>query len=157
MINMGQILRILFFSFLIIFLIAFTILTIQRSDEEIIRSKLADMGYPEEDYIIVNKTVLYPDGSFVILSTPTKKYQVTAIDAYYFAKKYLNDTYNKKLEKHNYHLDVDADSIAEYEKNGKYYWMFEMRFGKKGTKGDFMGYVLVDRQSGHCKIRGLFG
>ena len=32
-----------------------------------------------------------------------------------------------------------------------------MRFGKKGTKGDFMGYVLVDRKTGHVKIKGLFG
>jgi len=35
--------------------------------------------------------------------------------------------------------------------------MFELRFGEKGTQGDFIGYILVDRQKGYCKIKGLFG
>ena len=156
-VNMNQILRILFFSFLVIFLISFTVMSIQQSDEDIIRSKLIEMGYPDQGYVIVNKTILYPDGSFVILSTPPKKYPVTAIDAYKLAKKYLDENYNKKLEEHNYHLDVELDSILEYSKDGNYYWMYKIRFGKKGTKGDFMGYILIDRKSGYCRLKGLFG
>jgi len=148
--------RILFFSFLIIFLISFIILNVQKSDEDIIEEKLLEMGYPSHGYIIENKTIRYPDGSFTILSTPPKMHKIGGVQALNLARKHLDDKYNKMLEEHNYHLDVEPESIIEFEKDGNY-WRFKMRFGKKGTKGDFMGYVLVDRKTGHVKIKGLFG
>jgi len=132
-------------------------MSFQKSDEEIIRLKLLEMGYPESGYIIINNTIRYSDGSFVILSYPPKRYPISAYDAYKLAKKYLDNKYNKMLEKHGYHIDVDIRSIAEYKKENKHYWMFEIRFGKKRSKGDFIGYILVDRQKGYCKIKGLFG
>jgi hypothetical protein len=151
-----KVLRILFFSFLTIFLISFAILSVQKSDEDIVKEKLLEMGYPDEGYIIENKTIRYHDGSFVILNTPPKKYSIGGVQALNLARKYLDDNYNKMLEEHNYHLDVEPSSIEEF-KDGNYYWQFKLLFGRKNTKGDFMGYVLVDRQSGYCKIQGLFG
>jgi hypothetical protein len=115
------------------------------------------MGYPSHGYIIENKTIRYPDGSFTILSTPPKMYKIGGVQALNLARKHLDEKYNKMLEEQNYHIDVEPESITEFEKGGNYYWMFEMRFGKKGTKGDFMGYVMVDRKTGHVKIKGLFG
>ncbi|WP_421078036.1 hypothetical protein Mjas_01505 [Methanothermococcus sp. Ax23] len=151
-----KVLRILFFSFLAIFLITFTVMSFQQSDDDIIKEKLLEFGYPSSGYIIVNETIRYPDGSFVVLSTPPKKYSIGGVQALNLARKYLDDNYNKMLEEHNYHLDVDPGSIEEF-KDGNYYWQFKLLFGRKNTKGDFMGYVLVDRQSGYCKIQGLFG
>lgn len=152
-----KVLRILFFSFLTIFLITFTVMSFQQSDDDIIKEKLLEFGYPSSGYIIVNETIRYPDGSFVVLSTPPKSYKIGGVQALNLARNHLDDKYNKMLEEHNYHLDVEPGSIEEFKKDGNYYWMFKMRFGKKGTRGDFMGYVLVDRQSGYCKIQGLFG
>lgn len=148
--------RILFFSFLIIFLISFIILNVQKSDEDIIEEKLLEMGYPSHGYIIENKTIRYPDGSFTILSTPPKMHKIGGVQALNLARKYLDEKYNKMLDEQNYHIDVEPGSIEEFRKDGNY-WRFKMRFGKKGTKGDFMGYVLVDRKTGHVKIKGLFG
>lgn len=148
--------RILFFSFLIIFLISFIILNVQKSDEDIIEEKLLEMGYPSHGYIIENKTIRYPDGSFTILSNPIKMYKIGGVQALNLARKHLDEKYNKMLEEQNYHIDVEPDSIEEFRKDGNY-WRFKMRFGKKGTKGDFMGYVMVDRKTGHVKIKGLFG
>ncbi|AEF96058.1 hypothetical protein [Methanotorris igneus] len=149
--------RILFFTFLTVFLISFAILGHQKDDNEIIKEKLLEFGYPAKGYVIINNTIRYSDGSFVVLSTPPKKYPITAIGAYNLAKKYLDEKYNKMLEEHNYYLDVEPGSIREYEKDGNYYWQFKLLFGKKGTKGDFMGYVLVNRKTGSVKIKGLFG
>jgi len=154
---MGEITRFLFFSFLIIFLIAFVVLSGQKSEDEIIKTRLLEMGYPEKGYIIVNNTIRYPDGSFVVLSDPPKRYPISAYEAYARAKKYLDDTYNVKLEKHDYRVYVDPGTLTEYQEGDKYYWMFEIRFGKKNSEGDFMGYILVDREKGYCRIRGLFG
>ena len=148
--------RILFFSFLIIFLISFIILNVQKSDEDIIEEKLLEMGYPSHGYIIENKTIRYPDGSFTILSNPIKMYKIGGVQALNLARKHLDEKYNKMLEEQNYHIDVEPGSIEEFRKDGNY-WRFKMRFGKKGTKGDFMGYVMVDRKTGHVKIKGLFG
>ena len=148
--------RILFFSFLIIFLISFIILNVQKSDEDIIEEKLLEMGYPSHGYIIENKTIRYPDGSFTILSTPPKMHKIGGVQALNLARKYLDEKYNKMLDEQNYHIDVEPGSIEEFRKDGNY-WRFKMRFGKKGTKGDFMGYVMVDRKTGHVKIKGLFG
>jgi len=153
---MKQIFKILFFSFLTIFLITFSIMSFQQSDDDIIKSKLLEMGYPEHGYVIVNETILYPDGSFVILSTPPKKYQIGGVQALNLARKYLDEKYNKMLEEHDYHLDVEPGSIGEYENEGNHYWQFKVLFGKENTKGDFMGYVLVDRKNGAVKIKGLF-
>jgi len=154
---MGQILRILFFSFIFVLLITFAVLSFQKSENEVIKSKLLEMGYPEKGYIIINNTIRYPDGSFVVLSTPPKRYPISAYEACNLAKKYLDDTYNEKLEKHNYIINVDPGSITEYrDDKGRCYWMFEIRLGKKKSKGDFIGYLLVDREEGYCKIRGLF-
>ena len=148
--------RILFFSFLIIFLISFIILNVQKSDEDIIEEKLLEMGYPSHGYIIENKTIRYPDGSFTILSTPPKMHKIGGVQALNLARKHLDEKYNKMLDEQNYHIDVEPGSIEEFRKDGNY-WRFKMRFGKKGTKGDFMGYVMVDRKTGHVKIKGLFG
>lgn len=148
--------RILFFSFLIIFLISFIILNVQKSDEDIIEEKLLEMGYPSHGYIIENKTIRYPDGSFTILSNPIKMYKIGGVQALNLARKHLDEKYNKMLDEQNYHIDVEPGSIEEFRKDGNY-WRFKMRFGKKGTKGDFMGYVMVDRKTGHVKIKGLFG
>jgi hypothetical protein len=154
---MKQIIKLLFFSFLIIFLSSFLILSIQKSDDDIIKEKLLEFGYPASGYIIKNKTIRYPDGSFVVLSTPPKSYKIGGVQALNLARKYLDDKYGKMLEEHNYHVDVEPESITEFERDGNYYWQFKLLFGKKNTKGDFMGYVLVDRQNGYCKIQGLFG
>lgn len=155
---MGQITRVLFFSFFIIFLITFIIFSSQKSEEEIIKSRLLEMGYPEKGYVITNNTIRYSDGSFVVLSNPPEKYPISAYEAYKLAKKYLDDNYNVKLEEHGYYIFADPDTLTEYQDDrGKYYWTFEIRFGKKGSKGDFVGYVLVDRKKGYCKIKGLFG
>ncbi|WP_018153470.1 hypothetical protein [Methanothermococcus thermolithotrophicus] len=151
-----KVLRILFFSFLTIFLISFAILSVQKSDEDIVKEKLLEMGYPDEGYIIENKTIRYPDGSFVILNTPPRKYSIGGVQALNLARKYLDEKYNKMLEEHDYHLDVEPKSIGEYENEGNHYWQFKLLFGKENTKGDFMGYVLVDRKTGHVKIKGLF-
>jgi hypothetical protein len=149
--------RILFFSFLIIFLISFIILNVQKSDEDIIEEKLLEMGYPSHGYIIENKTIRYPDGSFTILSTPPKMHKIGGVQALNLARKYLDEKYNKMLDEQNYHIDVEPGSIEEFKKDENYYWSFKLLFGKKGTHGDFMGYVLVERKSGYCKIRGMFG
>ena len=154
---MGQITRVLFFSFFIIFLITFIIFSSQKSEEEIIKSRLLEMGYPEKGYVIINNTIRYSDGSFVVLSYPPKRYPISAYEAYKLAKKYLDDNYNEMLEEHDYYIDVDPGSITEYKKGNKHYWMFELRFGKKGTQGDFIGYILVDREKGYCRTKGLFG
>ena len=131
-------------------------MSFQQSDDDIIKEKLLEFGYPPSGYLIVNETIRYPDGSFVVLSTPPKMYSIGGVQALNLARKYLDDNYNKMLEEHNYHLDVEPSSIEEF-KDGNYYWQFKLLFGRKNTKGDFMGYVLVDRQSGYCKIQGLFG
>ncbi len=132
-------------------------MSMQKTDNEIIKEKLLEFGYPAKGYVIINNTIRYSDGSFVVLSTPPKSYKIGGVQALNLAREYLDNNYNKMLEEHNYHLDVEPGSIEESMKDGNYYWMFKIRFGKKGTKGDFMGYVLVDRQSGYCKIQGLFG
>ena len=149
--------RILFFTFLTVFLISFAILSSQKTDEEVIKERLLEMGYPEHGYVIVNDTIRYPDGSFVVLSTPPVKYPIGGVEAYHLAQKYLDEEYNEKLEKYDYHLTIDPGSIEEYNENGNYYWAFKLYFGKGSSKGDFMGYILVDRESGYCKIKGLFG
>ena len=150
--------RILFFAFLCVFLVSFVILEHQQSDEEIIKEKLLKMGYPPKGYIIVNNTILYSDGSFTILSTPPKEYPVSAFDAYKKAREYLEKKEQEYgLDKYNYHLRIDVKDLEEYNENNNYYWCFKLYFGKGNSKGDFMGYILVDRQSGYVKLKGLFG
>ncbi|ADC69813.1 conserved hypothetical protein [Methanocaldococcus sp. FS406-22] len=150
--------RILFFSFLTVFLISFAILSIQKSDEDVIREKLLEFGYPEHGYVIINNTIRYSDGSFVVLSTPPKKYPIGGIQAYNLAKEFLKKKEEEYgLSKYNYHLNIDAKDLSEYEENGQYYWMFKLYFGKGSSKGDWMGYILVDRATGYVKMRGLFG
>ncbi len=149
--------RILFFTFLITFLLSFAILSSQKSDEEIIKERLLEMGYPPHGYVIVNNTIRYSDGSFVVLSTPPIKYPISAFDAYQRAKEFIKKKEEEfGLSKYDYHLRIDANDLEEYHDAG-YYWMFKLYFGKGSSRGDWMGYVLVDRQSGYCKIKGLFG
>ncbi|ACV25391.1 hypothetical protein [Methanocaldococcus fervens] len=150
--------RILFFAFLITFLVSFAILEMQHSDEEIIKEKLLEFGYPPKGYVIINNTIRYSDGSFVVLSTPPKKYPVSAFDAYKKAKEYLEKKEKEYgLDKYNYHLHIKAEDIEEYSENGNYYWAFKLYFGKGHSAGDLMGYILVSRDNGYCKIKGLFG
>jgi len=154
---MASLARVLFFTFLTVFLISFAILNCQKTDEEIIKEKLREFGYPEHGYVIYNNTIRYSDGSFVVLSTPPIKYPIGGVEAFHLAQKYLDEKYNKKLEKYDYHLRVEAKDIKEYTDDSGYYWAFKLYFGKGSSRGDFMGYVLVDRQSGYCKIKYLFG
>ncbi|MCS3922588.1 hypothetical protein M2325_001284 [Methanococcus voltae PS] len=132
-------------------------MNIQQSEEDIINERMEEYGYPSSGYIITNKTVRYSDASFVILSNSPKKYSIGGVQALNKARAYLNSEYNQELAEHNYMIDVEPESIEEYRENDNYYWMFKMRFGKVGTEGDFMGYVMVDRRTGHCKMEGLFG
>jgi hypothetical protein len=150
--------RILFFTFLCVFLISLAILEHQKDDYDIIKEKLLEMGYPSKGYVIYNETIRYSDGSFAVLSTPPKKYSISAMDAYKRAEAFLKKREEEYgLGKHDYHLHIKAEDIEEYSENGQYYWAFKLYFGKGQTTGDWMGYVLVDRQSGYCKIQGLFG
>ena len=150
--------RILFFAFLITFLVSFAILEMQHSDEEIIKERLLEMGYPEKGYVIYNGTIRYSDGSFVILGTPPKECPISAYDAYKKAQDYLQRKEEEYgLSKYNYHLKIDVEDLQEFEENGNYYWAFKLYFGKGSSKGDWMGYILVDRATGYVKMKGLFG
>ncbi|MBA2860868.1 hypothetical protein [Methanococcus maripaludis] len=68
--------KIIFFTFLVIFLIVFQIANSSKSDEEIIQLKLLKFGYPSSGYIISNKTVYYKDGSKSELTKPPKMYEI---------------------------------------------------------------------------------
>ena len=150
--------RILFFTFLCVFLVSFTVMSMQKSDDEIIKEKLLSFGYPSKGYIIVNNTIRYSDGSFVMLGTPPKKYPISAFQAYDFANNYLMKKESEYgLDKYNYNLNIDVDDLEEYEENGNYYWAFKLYFGKGSSKGDWMGYILVNRDTGYVKMKGLFG
>jgi hypothetical protein len=150
--------RILFFTFLCVFLVSFAIMSLQKSDEDIIKEKLLSFGYPPKGYIIVNNTIKYSDGSFVILSNPPKEYPISAFDAYKRAKEFLKKKESEyNLDKYNYHLRVYPEDIEEYYENGNYYWQFKFYFGKGNSKGEVMGYVLVDRKNGYTRMKGLFG
>ena len=150
--------RILFFTFLCVFLISFSVLEMQQSDGDVIKEKLLEMGYPEKGYVICNGTIKYSDGSFVVLSTPPKRYSISAIDAYNLAKNYLRKKEQEYgLSKYNYHLRIDVNDLEEYEDNNGNYWTFKMYFGKGAGKGDLMGWILVDRANGRVKMKGMFG
>jgi len=144
--------KILFFTFLVIFLLVFQISNSSKTDEEIIEEKMLKFGYPAFGYIISNETVYYSDGSKTILSKPPKTYEIGGVEAYYLAQKHIENEYGNSLESKSLMIRVEPKSIEESEK----YWKFKFYFGDVGSSGRFMGYISVNREKGYVDMEGLF-
>lgn len=144
--------KIIFFTFLVIFLVVFQISNSSKTDEDIIQLKLLEFGYPSSGYIISNKTVYYKDGSKTELSKPPKMYEIGGVEAYYLAQNYVDKEYGTSLESKGLMIRVEPKSIEESDK----YWKFKFYFGDKGTTGRFMGYITVNREKGYVDMEGLF-
>jgi hypothetical protein len=144
--------KIIFFTFLVIFLVVFQISNSSKTDEDIIQLKLLEFGYPSSGYIISNKTVYYKDGSKTELSKPPKMYEIGGVEAYYLAQNYVDKEYGTSLESKGLMIRVEPQSIEESEK----YWKFKFYFGDTGTTGRFMGYITVNREKGYVDMEGLF-
>ncbi|WP_459202058.1 hypothetical protein [Methanococcus sp. CF] len=144
--------KILFFTFLVIFLLVFQIANSSKTDDEIIQLKLLKMGYPSSGYIICNETVYYKDGSKTELSKPPKMYEIGGVEAYYLAQNYIDKEYGDSLSSKDLMIRVEPKSIEESEN----YWKFKFYFGDTGTTGRFMGYITVNREKGYVDMEGLF-
>jgi hypothetical protein len=144
--------KIIFFTFLVIFLVVFQISNSSKTDEDIIQLKLLEFGYPSSGYIISNKTVYYKDGSKTELSKPPKMYEIGGVEAYYLAQNYIDKEYGNSLESKGLMIRVEPKSIEESEK----YWKFKFYFGDIGSTGRFMGYIAVNREKGYVDMEGLF-
>jgi hypothetical protein len=144
--------KIIFFTFLIIFLLVFQIANSSKTDEEIIQLKLLKFGYPSSGYIISNETVYYKDGSKSELTKPPKMYEIGGVEAYYLAKDYIEKEYGNSLESKGLMIRVEPKSIEESEN----YWKFKFYFGDIGSTGRFMGYITVNREKGYVDMEGLF-
>ncbi|MBB6067904.1 hypothetical protein [Methanococcus maripaludis] len=144
--------KIIFFTFLVIFLLVFQISNSSKSDEDIIQLKLLKFGYPSSGYIISNETVYYKDGSKTELSKPPKMYEIGGVEAYYLAQKYIEKEYGTSLESKGLMIRVEPRSIEESDN----YWKFKFYFGDIGSTGRFMGYITVNREKGYVDMEGLF-
>ncbi|AEK19730.1 hypothetical protein [Methanococcus maripaludis] len=144
--------KIIFFTFLVIFLVVFQISNSSKTDEDIIQLKLLEFGYPSSGYIISNKTVYYKDGSKTELSKPPKMYEIGGVEAYYLAQNYVDKEYGTSLESKGLMIRVEPKSIEESDK----YWKFKFYFGDIGSTGRFMGYIAVNREKGYVDMEGLF-
>ena len=144
--------KIIFFTFLVIFLVVFQISNSSKTDEDIIQLKLLEFGYPSSGYIISNKTVYYKDGSKTELSKPPKMYEIGGVEAYYLAQNYVDKEYGTSLESKGLMIRVEPKSIEESDK----YWKFKFYFGDIGSTGRFMGYIAVNREKGYVDMDGLF-
>ena len=162
--------RLLSLFFIFMFLIAGLVYSISRepTDEEIIKERLKELGYPSVGLVLLNQTVKYSDGR-VIVYYPNWKvrayYSVTPLQALEKVREELGEA-NEKLgefgKKHNKKtaslmLKVDPKTLDEIEKDGSLYWVFEVYLYKGSQKLGFAGFAYVDRKTGIVTWEGLLG
>lgn len=126
------------------------------AEHDPIKERLYELGYPDQGFIFTNSTIKWADGHLTIVQgTYIEDYPVTAEQAYEIARQYLA-SYNKKLEKYNYKLYPDKETLTEKEKDGQRYWVFELKL-KTGNSDFFAGFIWVNRKTGTVSVKGLLG
>ncbi|MBP2202168.1 hypothetical protein J3E07_001609 [Methanococcus voltae] len=138
--------KLLFFSFIIIFTLTYTIYPYITgvSDEHIIKEQLLTLGYPKTAYIISNGTLYYSDGRKAELTTP-KYYSISAYDAYNKSIDYVNTEYGEYFGQ-TFNIDINTlDETPEY-------WTYKFIFGEGSNH---VGYVTVNRYTGKVSLHAL--
>jgi len=138
----------------IIFLLYYSYSTFVEHDP--LKERLYELGYPSEGFIFTNNTIFWADGHLTkIQGAYVEDYPITAEQAYNIVLQYLA-SYNQKLKKYDYKLYPKKSSLAEKEKDGQLYWVFELRL-KAGSNDMFAGFAWVNRKTGAVAVKGILG
>ena len=138
----------------VIFMLYYGYSTFHQTDP--LKERLYELGYPERGYIVENGTIKWTDGHITIIQGAyVENYPITAEQAYNLVLQYLA-SYNAKLKQYGYKLYPEKSSLAEKEKNGQKYWVFELKL-KAGSNDMFAGFAWVNRRTGAVEIRGILG
>ncbi len=138
----------------VVFLLYYGYSTFHQTDP--LKERLYELGYPTQGYIVENGTIKWADGHLTIIQGAyIENYPVTAEQAYNLVLQYLA-SYNAKLKQYGYKLYPEKSSLAEKEKNGQLYWVFELKL-KAGSSDMFAGFAWVNRKTGAVEVKGILG